>query len=175
MKKLKVLSLLFLFSISWSSQASQENYNDMSIDELKQKASELHPSGIYILAGKLFKADKKDDAVFWFYVGQIRFRVHLAANPKLEPSGDPALFSSLNYTLGQPINEYAGGDPDTWVKQTKKAKQWDSDNPNKTTPKEKNKTVYNQILSGLDQMINNIEQNKEMLRKQRDARGLENR
>ena len=156
-------------------QSSQNLYDAMSIEELKQNASELHPSGIYMLSGKLLKNGNKDDSVFWFYVGQLRYRVYLAANPNLDPSGDPALFGSLNATLGQSINEYAGGNPDTWVKQIEKAKKWDADNPNKLTPKENNALAYNQVLSGLDQMIKHIGQNKDSIRKQRAANGLENR
>lgn len=147
----------------------------MSDEELTQKASELHPSAIYVLASKLFREGKKDDSVFWFYVGQLRYRVYLTANPDLARSSDAALFGSLNATLGQSVNEYAGADPDNWVKQIKRAKQWDADNSNKFSPKESNAAAYKHVLTGLDQLIDQIEKNKDFIREQRTKRGLENR
>jgi hypothetical protein len=56
-------------------------------------------------------AGKRDEAVFWFYAGQLRYRVYLLVNKdKLEPSGDPAVFASLSEEIGRPLNEYAFGD-----------------------------------------------------------------
>ncbi len=45
-----------------------------------------------------------------FNAGQLRFRAYLAANPSVDPSGAPALFSAIMETLGPPINGYAFGD-----------------------------------------------------------------
>ena len=83
----------------------------LSIEQIRNGIENKHPSYFYILAGKLFAAGKKDDAVFWFYAGQLRYRVYLVVNKdKLEPSGDPALFASLSEEIGRPLNEYAFGD-----------------------------------------------------------------
>ena len=75
----------------------------------------------------MFREGKKDEAVFWFYVGQLRYRFHLKANPNMDPSGDPALFSSLSATVGKTINEYAGGNVKDWVKAIDRALKWDAD------------------------------------------------
>src|SRR5580765_4898046 len=40
-----------------------------------------HPSVYYGYALNLFDQGKKDDAVFWFYAGQLRYRFYLNANP----------------------------------------------------------------------------------------------
>lgn len=156
MKILKLLPLLVLLMFSHVSYA-EEDYVGMSIEELTKNANQIHPSGIYVLAEKLLNEGKKDDAVFWFYVGQIRFRAHLMANPNLNPSGDPAIFNAFNYKIGAPINKYAGKDPKSWASQIKKAKKWDEENPNKTTPKKENAEVYKQVLAGLDQMVQQLE------------------
>jgi hypothetical protein len=80
------------------------------IEQIRNGIENKHPSYFYILAGKLFAAGKKDDAVFWFYAGQLRYRVYLVMNKdKLEPSGDPALFASLSEEIGRPLNKYAFG------------------------------------------------------------------
>ncbi|MFL6546316.1 MAG: hypothetical protein ACJ8LM_14185 [Candidatus Udaeobacter sp.] len=45
----------------------------------------------------------------------------------MDPSGDPALFSSLSATVGKTINEYAGGNVKDWVKAIDRALKWDAD------------------------------------------------
>ena len=68
--------------------------NKLTPEQLQEGIEGRHPAAYYILAAKLFAGGKKDDAVFWFYLGQLRYRFHLAANPELDPPGDPALFAS---------------------------------------------------------------------------------
>ncbi|WP_291971017.1 hypothetical protein [Candidatus Symbiopectobacterium sp.] len=70
-----------------------------------------HPSELYLYAKQLFETGHKDEAVTWFYVGQLRWRYHLLAHPELPPYGEPAAMDALNATLGQAINEWAGGSP----------------------------------------------------------------
>ena len=70
-------------------------------------------------------------------MGSIRYRFYLAANPNLDPSGDPALFASLQAVIGQQINKYAGGDLKMWVAQIDRALAWDDANANDFTSKKK--------------------------------------
>ena len=98
----------------------------MSIEQIRNGIESKQPSYFYILAGKLFAAGKKDDAVFWFYAGQLRYRVYLVVNKdKLEPSGDPALFASLSEEIGSPLNEYAFGDIPQLAKSIDGVVAWD--------------------------------------------------
>ncbi|WP_439575784.1 hypothetical protein [Phreatobacter sp.] len=69
-----------------------------------------HPSAYYHEAANLFRIGRRDEAVFLFYLGQLRYRSHLRARPNLPPGGDAALFASLSEVVGRPINEYAFGD-----------------------------------------------------------------
>ncbi len=175
MKFKTIFVCALLLCAPWVEASEQDKYTRMGVEDLRQQASELHPSALYILAGKLFSDGKKDEAIFWFYVGQIRYRFLLGANPKLDPSGESAVFSALQSTVGRRINEYAGGDPDTWVAMIKKARQWDRDNPNEFTSKQEHHVLHQEILGGLDQMTSHIENNKESIRQERAKRGLENR
>src|SRR5690349_19842431 len=75
--------------------------------QMKAGIEGKHPATYYMLAGRLFKDGDKDEAVFWFYLGQLRYRFHLAVATNLDPSGDPALFGSLSEVVGRPLNEYA--------------------------------------------------------------------
>ena len=42
-----------------------------------------HPAGYYRRAADLMRAGRRDEAVFVFYLGQLRYRTHLAARPDL--------------------------------------------------------------------------------------------
>lgn len=175
MKFKTIVIWALLFCSPWVGASEQDRYTRMGVDDLRQQASELHPSALYILAGKLFSDGEKDEAIFWLYVGQIRYRFLLGANPDLDPSGEPAVFSALQNTVGRRINEYAGGDPDTWVTMIRKARRWDLDNPNKITSKQEHHILHQEILDGLEKMTSHIENNKESIKRERAKRGLENR
>lgn len=83
------------------------------------------------LAAALFKdASTKQEALFWFYVGHLRYRYYLAANPNLPRDGEPALFASLSEVVGHPINEFAGGKPDVWIAEINRALEWDAAHDN---------------------------------------------
>ena len=126
-----VLSLLIV-SMAIAAQAAVPTDDVMkkTPEQLKKGIENQHPSTYYILAQKLFETGKKDDAVFWFYAGQLRYRFYLMANPKLEPSGDPALFASLSEVVGRPINEYAFGDLKALPATLDKVLAWDEKTPN---------------------------------------------
>jgi hypothetical protein len=134
-----------------------------------------HPSAYYGYAARLFREGKKDEAVFWFYVGQLRYRFHLKTKPNVDPSGDPALFSSLSATVGKTINEYAGGDVEDWVKAIDRALKWDADTPNGFTSKKKFATIYKENRAGLTKMRDQGESQADSIRQQRKKAGLENR
>lgn len=173
--KKALLVLAITLGLTACSHSPQVGFNQMSIEELKKEATSIHPSGLYVLASKLFKSGKRDESVFWFYVGQLRYRFYLAANPTLSASGDPALFGSLQSEVGGPINTYAGGDPEFWANTMKKAREWDKLNPNHFTSKEQFQKEYHKVLQGMGTLISSIEDNKEIIRLQRIINGLKNR
>jgi hypothetical protein len=157
-------------------QASAADLSGLSIDQLKNGIENQHPSAFYILAQKLFTAGQKDDAVFWFYVGQLRYRVYLLVNNgKLDPSGDPALFASLSEEVGRSINEYAFGDIPQLAKTIDAVIAWDQSHANALTPRDKYKSQYDQIVAGLTQMRDQVIKQADSIRKTRTANGLQNR
>ena len=148
----------------------------LSIEQLKNGIENQHPAYFYYLAKKLFAAGQKDDAVFWFYAGQLRYRVYLAVNKdKLDPSGDPAVFSALSEEIGRPINEYAFGDIPQLAKTIDAVVAWDQSHNNALTPREKHKSQYDEIVSGLTQMRDQLVQQADSIRKTRTTNGLPNR
>jgi hypothetical protein len=47
-----------------------------------------HPSEYCRRAAMLLKEDKKDEAVFVVYLGQLRYRARLLSHPTLDPGGE---------------------------------------------------------------------------------------
>lgn len=136
------------------------------------QAPSSHPVQMYHHAGRLLEAGEMNEAAFWFYAGQLRYRVHLAARPNLPPDRDPALFASLNSVLGQEVNQYLGGDPEEWGRVIERVLNWDAQTPNEFTPKEKFPAAHREVRAGLQQMWTWIHENHEEIRRQRAARGL---
>lgn len=147
--------------------ASQQDTDD--------SLAKKHPSELYLHAKQLFETGHKDEAVTWFYVGQLRWRYHLLAHPELPPDGEPAAMDALNATLGQAINEWAGGSPKDWRAAISKALAWDAAHPNPTTPKAQYADQWQQVRAGLMQLDGYLRDNENQIRTERQAHGLENR
>ncbi|HEY4247060.1 MAG TPA: hypothetical protein VGM64_09405 [Lacunisphaera sp.] len=174
---LRTLIVLFAFIVPATTRAAltPEEIKNLPDTKIEAALPSEHPSSYYSYAVRLFSEGRKDESIFWFYIGQLRYRVYLKATPPSDPSGDPALFASLNATVGQTINEYAGGDPKVWAAQIALALKWDSDHPNGFTSKEKFKTVYDSIRAGLERLGKYVESSAGKMREERKKRGLENR
>lgn len=130
-----------------------------------------HPAEYFQQASEAFQAGDTTQATFLLYVGQLRYRAYLQANPDLEPSGDPALFGSLMDVVGQPINEYAFGDVKEAAGIIDKALAWDEANPDADIPDDIRASNRAGLIGLRDQMLANVEQ----IREQRLANGLQNR
>ena len=174
-KNSMLIGLLLVFATMDSFGLTPDQIKTLPNKEVEKQLWEEHPSSYYVYAGRLFAEGKKDEAVVWLYVGKLRFRFHLGSKPDLDPSGDPVLFASLNATLGQSINEYAGGDIDAWVKQMRAALDWDESNKNGYTSKSDNKKVLEEQRKGLLDLVRHVELNADKFRKVRKENGLENR
>ncbi|WP_417810478.1 hypothetical protein [Thalassospira alkalitolerans] len=156
-------------------QTSPEEMKDMAPDALRDGIENRHPSAYYILAAKLFNDGKRDDAVFWFYTGQLRFRTLLGCKPDLAPDRDPALFASLNETVGRPLNSYAFGDVDALGGMIGGVLEWDGEHPNGYVAKSECEQTITAERAGLGELRNMITEKADEIRKQRAENGLENR
>jgi hypothetical protein len=131
-----------------------------------------HPAAYYVLAKRLFQEGKKDEAVFWFYTGQIRFRSRLMSHPNLPKDGEPAVFSSLSEVIGRPINEYAFGDIPKLITIIDRALAWDAAHASPFAPKGK---VHDGVRAGLEKMKAEVLASAHEIRATRVKNGLENR
>ena len=103
--------------------------------QIERQLPDAHPVNYYIYAEQLFRAGRKDQALQWFYAGQLRYRFLLRAVPGNDAPGRAGLFDSLLEEFGPPINHFGASDPPNWVKQIDAALQWDAANPNGYTSK----------------------------------------
>ena len=147
----------------------------MTIEQLLAQASELPPTGHYVLAGRLFEAGRRDEAVMWFYVAQIRARLRQAAEPGLPPDGEPALYASFNQSLGQPINGWAFGDIDGVARHMMEALDWDAAHDNPITPKASHAAALAKVRDGLEALRTDVLARKDEIRRTRLSNGLGNR
>jgi hypothetical protein len=134
-----------------------------------------HPAAYYQRAAKLFGADRKDDAVFVFYLGQLRYRAHLSARRDLKPDGDPALFASLSEVVGRPLNEYAFGDIPALARTIDAVLAYDRANPDRFTPPANFPQAYAGVRDGLAAMRTQMLTDADKIRATRRSNGLENR
>jgi hypothetical protein len=172
---LHALFALVLAAPTQSAPRPDEDFQRLTPDEIKVGIDKRHPAAYYILAGKLFAAGARDEAVFWFYAGQLRYRFHLAASPDLSSSGDPALFASFSEVLGRPINEYAFGDLAQLAATIDKVLAWDERTDNGFTSKTAAAAAWKENRDGLGKMREYILASGDEIRAQRKQNGLENR
>jgi hypothetical protein len=78
--------------------------DDASIAKVIKQPENFNPVVLYGLSSALFNSGKKEDAAFWFYVGQLRGRSD--ANKALDMSARAGI-NALNQKFGGPINQYA--------------------------------------------------------------------
>jgi hypothetical protein len=79
------------------------------IDSIFSNPNSYNPAVIYALSRELYSQDKKEEASYWYYVGQLRARYD--ANLCLDNSAKSAV-SVLNNEYGPDINKYAFQDID---------------------------------------------------------------
>nr|WP_314074130.1 hypothetical protein [uncultured Roseococcus sp.] len=134
-----------------------------------------HPSAYYIEATRLLGQGAPDDAVFLFYLGQLRFRTHLTARPERGRAGDGPLFGSLSESVGRPINEYAFGDLPALLATLDAVLAYDRQVPDRFTPPSEFPEAHRQVREGMAAFRENVASRQEEIRRQRQANGLENR
>jgi hypothetical protein len=119
----------------WTS-AGREPGAAQTIQELEIGIQNKAPSTYFALATELYRSGQKDDAAFWYYVGQLRYRFLVLAKAKAaEPSDEQAHFWLLSESVGQSIYEKADRRSATLVRALDRALAWDLEQPNGYTSK----------------------------------------
>lgn len=175
------ITLITGLLVAGTAAHAQEETAPMSPDVMQQTpeqiiagAETIHPAGLYVLASKLMAAGRKDEAVRWFYIGQLRYRFHLMTEPPNAADEHP-LFGALSETVGRPVNEYAFGDIDGAAAGIDAALAWDAAHPNGTTSKDSYPEQLAQVREGLEKLRDDMLARKGEIRETRTRNGLENR
>lgn len=134
-----------------------------------------HPLGIFQTAIAQFEQGQKEEAVYLFYLAQLRWRRYMDANPDLPPDQDRALFASLHDVFGRPVNEWAFGDIDWLVATLRNLDAFDAATPDPVTPASDFPQVHAHSRSGFAAFIDMIEADADDIRAGRLRNGLENR
>ncbi|MES2710929.1 MAG: hypothetical protein V4653_05065 [Pseudomonadota bacterium] len=134
-----------------------------------------HPAAYYQEAARLLQAGQREQAVFVFYLGQLRYRTHLAARPDMPRDGDPALFASLSETIGRPINEYAFGDMPAVLRTLDAVAAYDQQNPDRFTDPAAFAEATRRTRDGMVRFRANLASRAAEIRRTRAENGLENR
>jgi hypothetical protein len=143
--------------------------------EIESNLPDSHPMAYFLYAAKLFRAGKQDAATRWYYVGQIRFKQHLLANPGLPADGDPAVLADVDKNYGPAISDWAGGNIRIWLQNIKDALAWDADNPNNFTAKETYAAELEQAREQVTATYDTIKRTQAQIKAERAARGLPDR
>ena len=178
MSKIRLLVVLLSLLLTANAAAAPISIEEVrALPEARVKSAlpESHPVVLYAYAKRLFLAGKRDEAVMWFYAGQLRFRFELRSNPTVPTDGGLALLAALNETIGQPINEWAGGSPKDWAAAINRALKWDEANPNAVTSKQQHASVLRETRQGLSELRDEIIKSAAQIRARRKQIGLPNR
>jgi hypothetical protein len=103
--------------------------------EVERALPSSPPMAYYLYSARLAREGDKERALFWYYVGELRYRFYLAVNPDLPTDGALALFGSLHQSLGQTVADPHQIDKAMSITEFKRALDWDATNENKVTSK----------------------------------------
>jgi len=139
-----------------------------------------HPAGYYWAAARLFGEGKKDEAVFAYHLGELRFRAHLMARENLPDQHgilrqDRQLMGIFASIVGGPINEYARGDIPALVRVVEAVLAYGRAYPNTYTSPEEFPLAYSKARDLLVELKTMSDTRADELRVERRKRGLENR
>ena len=116
------------------------------IERIKAYPENFAPPVFYVLSAVLFNDGKKDEALFWFYAGQLRARFD--ANRCADVSAEGAV-ELLNDQFGPPINRYAFRDIPTLEKLVPRVVDWDQKTPHSYDQRWINLHGMGAMMSGL--------------------------
>ncbi len=99
---------------------------EKSISDITNSPENYTPPVFYFLSSILFSEKKKDDAMFWFYAGQLRGRIDANICADISVAG---AIGALNDKFGTPINRYAFKDIPKLTNTVEKVLAWEEKTP----------------------------------------------
>lgn len=94
-----------------------------------------HPADNYEASILAFEQGRYDDAVFHFYVAELRYRLFLGARPDLPAAFEPARQASLSHVIGMPVRRYLSDKPARRAVIVDAVLRWHDSHDDPDTPK----------------------------------------
>jgi hypothetical protein len=127
-----------------------KEFKQQTVESILKNPSYYNPPVIYALSRELYNQDKKDDAMYWFYVAQLRARYD--ANLCMDKSAKQAV-SILNNDYGPDINKYAFKDIDKLEKTVAKLVDFVRTNEENYDHRWINLHGMDAVLAGMDDNV----------------------
>lgn len=134
-----------------------------------------HPVDAYTYASELFASDRKVEATFWMYVGQLRFRTRNQCFNAAPGEGEYALLAVMQQDVGFDINLWAGGDLTMVYEVIDLVIEWYRDKDDPFAPLNECKEYHAQQLDGITALRESFRADAAKVRQGRRDAGLENR
>jgi hypothetical protein len=155
---LRFLLLAGAATLSLSDLAfAREPESVRTIQLLEEGIQNKAPATYFALATELFRNNQKDEAAFWYFVGDVRYRASILAKAQgTDASEEQYHFWFVSQSVGQAIFESANHHPSVLVKAIERALAWDQEQPNGYTSKVQFGSEYErarQELLALEQRI----------------------
>jgi hypothetical protein len=137
--------------------SAREPSTAQTIQQLEAGIQNKPPATYFALATELFRNNRKEEAAFWYFVGNLRYRALLLAKAKDPDASDEQYhFWFVSQSVGQSIFKSAGRHPAALIRAIDQALEWDAEQPNGYTSKIQFQAQYErarQELLGLQQRI----------------------
>jgi hypothetical protein len=170
----RVLALLIVAFVPLLAGAASAQESVATPPSVKELAGQP-PAEYYKRADELFKAGKKDDAVFVLYLGQLHFRTYLLTHRDGEQSNGPTMFATLSGQIGKPITQYAFGNIPALARTIDAVLAYDAANPDEISSPTEFANVHEDVRKGLAAMKAKMLSEADRIHAQREKNGLENR
>jgi hypothetical protein len=121
--------------------------------EISASPEQFAPPVFYSLSNVLFEEGQKDEAMFWFYAGQLR--AGFDAMRCTDVSARQAV-DVLNQRYGPPINKYAFQDLDKLEAVVQKAVEWDRETPHEYDQRWINLHGMGAVRAGMQRNSGNV-------------------
>jgi hypothetical protein len=101
---------------------------DLPVDAVIQTLEQgrTHPIAMWLLAKRLYDVDRRDEAVFWFYLGQLRWRTCLQ---QTSSCGGREQYGRLFETIGPDLNTHGFRSLPTLQSTVDAVLTWDESHP----------------------------------------------
>ena len=153
-----------------------EESSKYDIETLKKEAFKIHPVSIFKLSVELWKEEKKEEALFWYYLAVLRYRVRLESIKDTEKYEEEYhYFERMEFETKPLFLEWAGGNPIQWAEQIEKAINWDYKNLNMYTSKKEFQDIYNSNIENMEKLIEKLKEDSDKILKERKENGMKNR